>query len=60
MAKPNSKWLGKKAAGGDHRRVRTDIKIDDAQHGDQTTEHAWVERRKESTGWRNGAKVSVR
>lgn len=49
----NSKWLGPKKAGGDHRRV-TDQK---PPHLDGLSECAWVEARKESPGWRNGARV---
>ena len=57
MAGMNSKWLGPKRGGGDYRRVRDDVKIDDPKFGDQPTERGWVERRTEPAGWRHGAKI---
>lgn len=49
----NSKWLGPKKAGGDHRRV-SDQK---PPHLDGLSERAWVDARREAPGWRNGARV---
>lgn len=31
--------------------------VDDMQNGDAVTKAAWLERRKEQSGWRNGARV---
>lgn len=61
MKGANSRWLKGRI------RVSTERTLEDGRwvrHGsgwrfetEQVTERAWVDRRKESEGWRNGAKV---
>lgn len=73
MAGANSRWLGPKKDSLQARRVSKESKqsVEDGRwikmptakgyvwrfETDQVTERAWVDRRREGEGWKNGAKV---